>query len=354
MLPLLGDLLDPLNLDRMVEQRMITARSGPRGLTLYDYTARAQFTRTWNVETLTCRGLVVRADGVVQARPFAKFFNVDEHSLDSLSELPQEPFVVYEKLDGTLIIASYNADGSTLLTTRGSFTSRQAMAARDLWPDGLRVPDGQTWLFELIAPWNRIVVDYRDRHELVLLAALDNVTGSDLPAPPQWAGSVVRRLDGLSDFGSVLEHIESLGPNNEGCVVRFAGGLRAKVKAAEYIRLHRLMTGVTARTIWEYLSTDQPIDPLVERVPDEYHRWVAKAHDEMRRQFVAIERDARAEHHKVAELPTRKEQALAIAGHPLRAVVFAMIDGKPYAATIWKMLRPDAADPFYVDRVEDS
>lgn len=80
-------------------------------VTLYDYSQVCQFERCWTPETMQCRGLVVHDNGTVIARPFPKFFNVEEHD----EPLPSEEFEVFDKLDGSLIIASTLPDGTLLL-----------------------------------------------------------------------------------------------------------------------------------------------------------------------------------------------------------------------------------------------
>ena len=59
---------------------------------------------------------------------------------------------------------------------------------------------------------------------------------------------VVRRipLESASE-PAFHEFIKESAPNSEGIVVRFDDGLRVKVKYEEYIRLHKLLTGVNAR-----------------------------------------------------------------------------------------------------------
>lgn len=344
-------LLDGENLAAMVAEGYIAAKPGPDGLTLYNYTPRAQYGRVWNPETMACRGIILRADGSVQARPFSKFFNVQEHvESDLLPPLPVEPFDVFEKMDGSLIVAT-TFEGKPLLTTRGSFDSDQAIAARKLWDEryaDVEIPDGETWCFEFIAPWNRIVVDYGDRTDLVLLARLDNATGADLPLP-EWPGPVVKTFDGLADFDALLAKLDGLGPNDEGFVLRFASGVRAKAKGAEYVRLHRLLTGVSARTIWEYLAAGMPLDEILDAVPDEFYAWVNATAADLSAQYAEIERRVIAQHGEIVSLPTRKDQALAIADFDHRSCVFKHLDGKPFDDLIWKALRPAAERPFRND-----
>lgn len=342
----LGDVLDLESVERHVAAGMIARKVNADGFTLLNYTARAQYTATWDRETITCRGLVVAPDGTIQSRPFPKFWNVYEHAAPGLPDLPVEPFTVQEKVDGSLIIVSVTDDGSPMVTTRGAFDSEQAVAAVDLLP-ALPEP-GVTWLLELVAPWNRIVVDHGDRTELVFLAAIDNATGADVDAQ-LWPGAVARTYDGLEDIDAIVARLATLGPDEEGFVIRYASGVRAKAKGAEYTRIHKLLTGLSARTIHDLLATGAGLDEVLAGVPDELYAWVRATADDLTARFAGIEAEARAVHDRVVGLPTRKDQALAIVDHPQKAVVFAMLDGKPHAPAIWHQLRPEADLTFTSD-----
>ena len=341
--------VDMDNLARRIAEGYITERRS-NGLRLWNYTAKTQYDRAWDQETRRCRGLVATDGGIVVARPFEKFFNVGEHA-----SLPVEPFDVYEKLDGSLIVVAQGPDKISI-TSRGSFDSEHAAAGRKLWSErhaDVQVPAGQTWCFELIAPWNRIVVDYSGRTDLVLLAAIDNATGKDLPLPAPWPGARVRTFD-FADTGAITSRLSMLGPDEEGYVIRFrASGLLVKAKGDEYVRLHRLLTGLTARGVWEVLSTGAPVLPLLERVPDEFNKWVRATVKRLTREYVAISRAAHDRLDAIADLPTRKEQALAIADFPYRAVVFRMLDGKPHDDIIWKAIYPGVERPFRALTPED-
>jgi RNA ligase len=349
---LLGDLLDVDLLQRHVAEGLVAAKEDPiRGMTLFNYTPRAAYSGTWDPVTMACRGLVTRADGWIQSRPFPKFFNLSEHTSPALPDLPVGArFTVYEKLDGSLIIVSAGQDG-LVVTTRGSFTSKQAAAAEAMLLErGSPGPaPGTTWLLELIAPWNRVVVDYGERTDLVFLGAVDNETGDDFDFDPRWTGTAARVYDGLSDVAAVQARLSELGPNDEGFVIRFATGLRAKAKGDEYIRLHKLLTGVTSRTIYDLLRSGTGLDTILGGVPDEFYAWVRTTADELLAQRAAVEAAARATLERISGLPTRKDQAMAIADDPHKAVVFALLDGKDHDRAIWRGLRPERTLPYVVD-----
>jgi T4 RNA ligase (RNA_lig_T4_1). len=88
-----------------------------------NYTEEVQFNKRWDSITLASRGLILDTAGKIIARPLPKFFNMEE-----LPSIPNEPYEVHEKLDGSLGIL-YWLDGQPAIATRGSFTSWQAEEA---------------------------------------------------------------------------------------------------------------------------------------------------------------------------------------------------------------------------------
>ena len=201
----LAEILDADRLDTAVADGLVACKRHPsEPLRLYDYTPRAQYERVWTAETMACRGLIVDDDDRVVARPFAKFFNADEHEA-LLGPLPwHEPFEVFDKLDGSLgILYVEPSSGLVTVATRGSFASDQALRATSLvrsrYGSLSSLPADQTWLAEIIYPQNRIVVDYRGADDVYFLAAIDHATGLDCAVPAVWPGPVVARHAGFRD-----------------------------------------------------------------------------------------------------------------------------------------------------------
>lgn len=294
-----------------------------------------------------CRGLIVDDAGNIVSRPFEKFFNIEE--MGEGWTPPAEVFEVTIKIDGSLGISFLRPDGTLNIATRGSFTSEQALHATEIfqarYTDLPWQADTYTYLFEILYPGNRIVVDYKGLDDIVLLAVLDTQTGQDRPLP-NWFPNCVAKYDGITDL-STLKSLEK--DNEEGFVIRFASGLRVKSKFAGYIYLHRLITGVTTRSIWEMLAEGKPIDELLQHVPEEFERWVIDTTNELQWQYDGVEAQAKEVYAEVVLQETRKDQAT----HPmmtehraLSGIVFAMLDDKPYHHMIWKMIRPKAEKPF--------
>jgi T4 RnlA family RNA ligase len=328
----------------MLDERMIIVQKHPGAdLFIYNYTNKAQYEGVWNEITLQCRGLILDAELNIVSRPFKKFFNLEEYPAD---DIPDEPFDVFEKVDGSLGIL-YWLNDKPYIATRGSFISEQAVHASGVllskYSGAINKLDrNSTYLFEIVYPKNRIIVDYGEKDDLVLLAVIDNKMGDELELP-DIGFPIVKKYDGIADF-KLLKDLEE--ENKEGFVIRFKSGLRAKVKFAEYLRLHRIVTGVSNLVIWEHLSQGRSFEDLLDKVPDEFYDWVKKTIDELKAQYDAILTDSQ---NSFKQLETRKETALYIQTQKYPAVLFAMLDGKPVDKIIWKMLRPAYAKPFKIE-----
>lgn len=119
-------------------------------LSIFNYSREVQFSKEWDEITLQCRGLIVADDGMIVARPFGKFFNIEEHDW----QVPNLPFETYVKEDGSLGIVFWY-EGQWHVATRGSFTSDQAVKGKEMLDAILekapRSLDRQcTYLFEII------------------------------------------------------------------------------------------------------------------------------------------------------------------------------------------------------------
>ncbi len=307
---------------------------------IYNYTQTAQYEQVWNETTLCCRGLILDNNFQVIARPFPKFFNLGEIEPP---QLPNLPFEVYEKMDGSLGIL-YFWENKPYIASRGSFSSKQAEAANEMlhtqYASSIPLFDpSKTYLFEIIYPENRIVLDYGTSKMLVLLAIIDTETGQDLPLQ-DLGFPIVKRYDGLADIHTLAQLAED---NKEGFVIKFANGFRIKVKFAEYVRIHHLISHFSNRTIWEYLTESKDFMEILERVPDEFFDWVKKTHADFLSQYSEIEALAKSE---FKHFDSRKEAALYFQTCRYPAILFKMLDNKEYSSIIWKMLYPAYSKPF--------
>lgn len=344
-------MFDVATLDEYIEKGFIRSQTSEDGrLTIYNYTETCAFDRCWDLITMSCRGLIQDQSHTV-ARPFPKFFNLGEHESDSVPDLPPvtDFYYVQDKLDGSLIITTmYGED--LIVATRGSFESDQAIHAREIlhevYPDW-RPPKGWTVLFEILYPANRIVVDYGGTDDLVLLGAVNNLTGEDWPIENLhrlgWPGSTVPLIAvTLREIEAIVKDPEN-GTNREGFVFVWPRdgypSFRLKMKFAQYVMLHKIVTGLSTTSIWEALSNGQFVE-LLEVVPDEWHNVVRTTATDIIAGYNAIADQAEFDLAAVDWQASRKDQAEVVKTFQYPHLVFAMLDNKPVDAMIWKMVKP--------------
>jgi T4 RnlA family RNA ligase len=336
---------DPHTLPTLIEQGYITSQTHPSlPLTIYNYTAKAQFDRHWVAATLHCRGLVLDRNYRPIARPLPKFFNLSEHQ----DLLPDGVPEIYEKLDGSLIIL-FHYQGQWEVASRGSFASEQSQMARVLLPNYQADLNGldpeYTYLFEIIYPHNRIVVDYGSAERLVLLAAIHTQTGVELPhRQVNWRDrSQTYPATTLPEWLESIDETQSELSNHEGFILKWPNGFRLKYKLADYVRLHRIITRVQAKDIWECLSQNQSLQQFLESVPDEFYNWVKDTKLELETKYQAIEAECQQ---AFRDLGDRRQTAMYFQTQTYPGVLFLMLDGRDYSQVIWKLIKPAYERPF--------
>jgi RNA ligase len=325
-------------------------------LTIWNYTEKVQYDGLWDDITLMCRGLVTDDKGNIVARPFKKFFNMEEGK-----HTPTSDFEVYDKMDGSLGIFFYY-EGGWVMATRGSFTSDQAVKGYEMMfkYDFANLHKDYTYLFEIIFKENRIVVNY-DFEDVVLLGMINTKTGYEVNLYSEDTDvrlknlvsnmglKVVNKYDGISDYLTLKSMVKN---NEEGFIVKFSNGDRMKIKGEEYLRLHKIMTQVSTTSIWEVLSNGDDIDALLKDVPDEFYKKVKTYVGELKYSHYQISEYCGKYYDgyrygkfgdKEVE-PTKKEFAEFVQKNfdkkGLHSVMFAMWDKKDYSSIIWKLIKP--------------
>lgn len=303
-------------------------------LTLYNYTQRAQFDKVWTPETLMCRGLVCRGDKIV-ARPFKKFFNLEEHKEPLPAEVPE----LATKHDGSLLIVFHDGERWRAVT-RGSFSNPQIDAATKwLEANCHKLTPRITYLFELVAPWNRIVVHY-EQERMVLIGAIVTETGFDYSYSELGIAAGYADLEIVEYVVSPLRAIDLKQPfnNREGYVARFSNGLRVKMKFDDYKRVHAILSSA---------STDFVVDALAsgkkERIagaPDEFMAWLREEETRVFGVYQNMLQEANDWAVKTNGMATQKDKALVILQAPehIRPIAFNIINKKDFVGAAWKQV----------------
>jgi len=250
--------------------RLLTRRQNASGLELFTYTKHCVYEQAWTPATIVARGLILDpAARRIVATPFPKFFNLGERD----GAAPDLSFEVTEKLDGSLIII-YHHDGAWRTATKGAFDSPQAVWALQhlMSADLSALAPGTTYLAEATYPENRIVVPHTEAR-LRLLAAY-GANGAELAFQDVAAAGEATRLGSVArrSFGSLADlmaHAQGLSKHEEGFVLRFADGLRLKVKGNEYRRIHALISGLSPLLVWEVMATGGDLTAIRRELPEE-------------------------------------------------------------------------------------
>ena len=227
-----------------------------------------------------CRGLKFDAQtGSIIARPYHKFFNVNERAETQANSLNlAEPHQILEKLDGSMIHAVPVGREFRFCTKMGitdvslpveEFVVRNPryyQLVRDMYELGT------TAIFEWCSPQQRIVIDY-GHDQLILTAIRDTVTGvywiyDNLRAiGTEYNVPVVGQLAGtMANMEHLIAHTRDL-VDVEGYVVRWANGHMTKIKADHYVLLHRTKDQVRLeKSVVELLVSERADDvkPLLD------------------------------------------------------------------------------------------
>jgi RNA ligase len=195
----------------------------------------------------------------------------------------------------------------------------------------------------------------------------------------------VQALVGLASTNVHLDGSLANGTDDEGFVLRFADGTRVKVKYAEYVRLHRLMTGVTERDVWRAVAFDdmmarrfllKDIAPvlkcskdeldkmlaapygalatIVDGTPDEFDAWIRSVEASLLERQNALLQEAVLAYTNVMALVGAGDRGTfartlmeTYGSHKtVMSLCFSLLDNKPLLPTIWKSLYPEASQPF--------
>lgn len=386
----ISEYLNVVELDEAVKNKAIrAAHHDTLPLTLYTYTEHAMYQGQWNDAERKCRGLVVEDTGQIVAFCMKKFFNHGEHA-NGKSYAPPLPqgmdFEIFAKMDGSMGTAFFYED-QWHVASKGSFHSEQAtwaterlrrIVAQAQYDENLSssgygsfpLSQHKTYTCEIIYPTNRIVVDYGELEDLVLLTVFDNATGAEELTEEHrlewgWVGSVVPRynpwgisvdeLQILADENILLDEDNGdrtvTGSDNEGYVVRYADGTRCKIKLSDYLRLHKIVTNCTERSIWEALVAGTDVEQYLGDVPDEFHDWVvlvvARLKEEHQRLILEAREDFR---YILEEIKPQDKKAFALEAvkQPSPSALFLLWDGNDSKLSdwAWKQIKPASTKPF--------
>ena len=115
------------------------------------------------------------------------------------------------------------------------------------------------------------------------------------------------------------------------------------------MRLHRLITGMSKRRVWEMMREGKQLEEIITKdTPEEFQKWGKKCYDELLAEHYKIKSKAALDYVKInmifnylPDVP-RKRLAEEIKKYDNPHLIFAIHDKKPLNGKIWKLIKPPA------------
>jgi RNA ligase len=311
-------------------------------LYILNYSKTCGIDQMWNDVTEKCRGLIVDAVGNIRSLPFKKFYNYEE--IQDKTVIPDLPFKVYEKMDGSLGI-SYWIGNTMFIATRGSFNSDQAQIGTAIlhakgWDVLDKLDKNLTYLFEIITQEDPKVVNYGELEEIILLAVIDTNTGKELNIDDfRDLFETVKEYKDITSWKTLRDDID--GTNREGFVIKFENGFRLKLKYDEYFELHRLLYGLTDNAIFDMLRNNQldDLQVIIEKLPESQKVKIEYIINQYIMGFNVIKMQCINDFR--SDFETRKDAAEYFKTCKYPSVLFAMLNGDDITRYIWKIIAKD-------------
>ena len=218
---------------------------------IFSYDIIADFT---NPVVQEARGIIIDLSTLeVICWPFRKFGNYNESYAD---EIDWSNACVQEKIDGSIIKLWFYAD-EWHWSTNGTIDANNATAnsiSNHSFMDLIRMAENYhdiqfdqlntdyTYIFELVSPENKIVIDYGNKYHLYHLGTRNNLTGEEYNLD---IGIDKPHVYNINSFEDCIDAVGKLNTKdsitNEGFVVVDGHWNRVKVKSPVYVAMHHLM-----------------------------------------------------------------------------------------------------------------
>ena len=317
-----------------------TTKINGKGLVLFNYTPKAMYKNEWNDFERVCRGIIFDELGSVVARPFLKFFNLNQLGYDKNYILDRGIESITVKLDGSLGIVFY-FEGGWRAVTHGSFNSEQATKAEEMLEvyDLSLLNKDFTYMVEIIYPENRIVLDYKGYKGLVMLAAIHTATGEELKRKTLSAlcSEMNFRIVDLEHFSwnELLYLVDNI-KDVEGWVILINNGERVKLKTEHYKELHKLVSNITPRNVFEAYCAGN-VEEYISALPDEFQieckelvEGFNASYLELKSKYEGIYLSILIEMYE----PSRRAYAELANKYKHPQILFALLDGKDISKLI--------------------
>jgi len=279
------------------------------------------------------RGIILEKEtNKIVCWPFDKFFNYGEKYAAKIDWTSAR---VQEKIDGSIIkVFYYNgwkvATNGTIDAYKAEITNGSKYKTfGDLFNEaekGLnlfnKLDPEYTYIFELVSPWNRVVVPYKEI-KIFHIGTRNNKIGQEVTTDIGVSKPKEYSFSSLEDVIAMTEHMSY---DQEGYVVVDKNWNRVKVKSPAYLAVHKLSNNgvITRERVIELIITNET-DEFLTYFP-EYSEMI----NDMRKLFAAFKKQVMRDLVAIAESKpeTRKEYAMKAKESVWPSFMFAVYDRK--------------------------
>jgi len=283
-----------------------------------------------------CRGITFNDQGFCIARPFQKFFNINEQEETQMGNLDFTNAELYDKRDGSMLTPVL-IKNQVYWKTKKSFFSDVAILASKCVPDNIVIYAkkmlmmGYTPIFEFTHPDCRIVIDYGSEPTFTLLAVRHMVSGKYLPYELLQIHSstyhvpLIHRYD-LEPIKAIHDVVSMKGI--EGYVIHHKNGLMTKIKSSWYQINHRIMTEIRERDI-ALAVIEESIDDIKSTIVGMNLSIdpILEIENRVFGQLKQMIQDTESLANLIQVEPTRKDAALKYKNNPYFGLAISLVNG---------------------------
>jgi len=281
-----------------------------------------------------CRGIILDENDAwnIVSWPYNKFFNYGE---GHAAKIDWDTARVYEKLDGSLMTLYFYAGKWRVASSglpdaagevMGTTTTFQELFWKTWDKLGYKLPDKRhcCYMFELMTPYNRVVVRHADSR-IALHGARDLRTFKELNPVVEahineWECVKVLPLQSWDDIMAASKELDPM--ESEGYVVCDANYNRVKVKSPQYVAVAHMKDGFTTRRMLEIVRTNENSEFL------SYYPEYTELYYEIRIKYERLIGQIEGFYDAIKHIDDRKQFALLATTQKYSGTLFGLKFGK--------------------------
>ncbi|MFA5071163.1 MAG: RNA ligase [Candidatus Pacearchaeota archaeon] len=268
-----------------------------------------------------------------------KFFNHGEGHADKIDLSTAK---AYEKLDGSLmqvffyngewLVSSSGLPDASGEISGGFYAGTFADLFWDVWKQlgySLPVNEKLCYGFEMVTQYNRVVCVY-PKPRIALHSARDVETLEEqeperIAKENKWDCVKSYPMQSLEEVAEMAKDLNAID-NGEGYVVRdltkWNGSFgRVKIKNPQYVALHHIKEGISAKKLVEIIRTNESTEFLT------YFPEYRAEFERISQSFIALVKKIEAEYEKIKDISGQKDFALEAVKFPFSGVLFSLRKG---------------------------